>query len=56
MSGYGHHAREIASYLIKFESYFDLYFVDKTWGKSHSMFKLNNDSLRNILTKKSIHR
>ena len=52
LSGYGEHAREIASYLIKFESYFDLYFIDKTWGKSHSMFKLDNDSLHNILTKK----
>lgn len=52
LSGYGEHAREIASYLIEFEPYFDLYFVDKAWGKSQSMFKLDNDLISNVLTKK----
>ena len=52
VSGYGEHAREIALFLIKMESYYDLYFVDKTWGKSQSMFKIDNDLISNVLTKK----
>ena len=49
-SGYGEHAREIATYLTSYESDIDLYFIDSPWGKSQKILN-TNETINNILKK-----
>lgn len=49
-SGYGEHAREIATYLTSYESDIDLYFIDSPWGKSQKISN-PNETINNILKK-----
>ena len=51
LSGCGEHAREIASYLIKMDSEFDIYFVDSRWGTSQKSMKFNDSDITRIFNK-----
>lgn len=52
LSGYGEHAREVASYLCDLDNDYDVYFVDSSWGTTQSHNKFSSEKISTIFKKK----